>query len=194
MYLSWKIHELNFHTLLRILPHILHTLSHNFGLFWPFLAYFSKLGVQWYVLKLENSWVKLSNTFTITFTLSHTLQTFFTHFWPFWAFFYHFQQIECLQICTWAGKLINETFTLFNTLVHILSHTLWPWFTHLEPFWLIFGIKWHDGFQKVCTQAGVVNGDLKKILAKPKNKTNHTKINNMAKLWHQINLRPIVTC
>ena len=64
--------------------------------------------------------LKDSENFTHFHTFLHTL---FIHFGLYWQFFSQCQQAGCLNASTWAGKLISNTFTHFQTILHTLTHS-----------------------------------------------------------------------
>ena len=72
------------------LPHTISCNMMQFGLFQPFLANFNMLGMKMHVLKLRNSMMILSHTFT------HSLTQFHAIFTQFHATFMQFQAISAI--------------------------------------------------------------------------------------------------
>ena len=97
-----------------------------------------------------------SNNFTHSFAHFHTLLTQFRLFWP---YFSQFVQVVFINACTGTGKLIDDTFTEFYTLLHTLSDTLRKLFTHLGLFWQILVEFQYVGCLRACTLAGKITGN-----------------------------------
>ena len=124
-------------------------ISHDFGYFSHFWAYFNMLAIKMHVLEQRNlMWYfqALSSTPSCNFK---QFSCNFTQFWLFQPFLGQFQHVEYQNTCTRADKFNGDTFTHFHALPHAISrnfHTISCNFGYCSHFLVNFnmmGIKKH---------------------------------------------------